>query len=70
VRWHWEHLIWFLPSSTVPTLAQIQTVEVIFIENILDNVPIPEMLQHLHMFWDEGMNAAVVQEGGRYYLGC
>ena len=55
-------------SSAVP--AQIQTVEVVFIENFLDTIPIPETLRCLRMFQDEGMNATVVQEGGRYYLGC
>jgi hypothetical protein len=55
-------------SSATP--AQIQTVEVVFIENVLDNIPIPETLRRLRMFRDEGMNATVVQKGGRYYLGC
>lgn len=58
----------YCKSST--TLAQIRTVEVVFIENVLDNVPIPETLRRLRIFRDEGMNATVVQEGGRYYLGC
>jgi hypothetical protein len=57
-------------SDEHTTPAQIQTVEVVFIENVLDKVPIPETLRRLRMFRDEGMNATVVQEGGRYYLGC